>query len=90
MRKPVFMPCANNKGADQPVHLHSLITAFVVRCLDSIIPYEVNHTSEKLRIQNEPHHEKTCLLRCPTCLATEIATKGADCTDLHRCCPHMA
>ena len=28
---------ANNKGADQPAHLHSLISAFVVRCLDSII-----------------------------------------------------
>ena len=28
---------ANNKGADQPVHPHSLISAFVVRCLRSII-----------------------------------------------------
>ena len=28
---------ANNKGADQPVHLHSLISAFVIRYLDSII-----------------------------------------------------
>ena len=32
------MPYANNKGADQPAHLHSLISAFVVRCLDGIIP----------------------------------------------------
>ena len=32
------MPYANNKGADQPRHPHSLISAFVVRCLDSIIP----------------------------------------------------
>ena len=32
------MPYANNKGADQPVHLRSLISAFVLRCLDSIIP----------------------------------------------------
>ena len=32
------MPHANNKGADQPVHLRSLISTFVVRCLDSIIP----------------------------------------------------
>ena len=49
MRKPVT-PYANNKGADQPAHLRSLISAdqpahlrslisaFVVRCLDSIIP----------------------------------------------------
>ena len=31
------MPYANKKGADQPVHLHSLISTFVVRCLDSIM-----------------------------------------------------
>ena len=37
MRKPV-LPYANNTGADQPVHPPSLISAFVVRCLDSIIP----------------------------------------------------
>ena len=28
---------ANNKGADQPAHPRSLISAFVVRCKDSII-----------------------------------------------------
>ena len=33
----LFMPCANNRGADQPAHLRSLISAFVVRCLDSVI-----------------------------------------------------
>ena len=32
------MPYANNKGGDQPAHPHSLISAFVVRCLDSIMP----------------------------------------------------
>ena len=36
-RKPVFA-YANNKGADQPAHPRSLISAFVVRYLDSIIP----------------------------------------------------
>ena len=36
MRKTV-MPYANNKGADQPAHPRSLISAFVVRCLDRII-----------------------------------------------------
>ena len=35
MRKP--MPYANNKGADQPAHPRSLISAFVIHCLDSII-----------------------------------------------------
>ena len=37
MRKPV-VPYANNKGADQPAHLCSLISAFVVHYQDSIIP----------------------------------------------------
>ena len=35
MRKPVW-PYANNKGADQPAHLCSLISAFVVHYLGKI------------------------------------------------------
>ena len=35
--KTCLMPYANNKGADQPAHPHSLISTFVVRCLDSMI-----------------------------------------------------
>ena len=35
--KICLMSYANNKGADQPAHPCSLISAFVVRCLDSII-----------------------------------------------------
>ena len=31
------MPYANNKGADQPAHPGSLISTFVVHCLDSMI-----------------------------------------------------
>ena len=34
--KICLMPYANNKGADQPAHLHSLIRTFIVRCLDSL------------------------------------------------------
>ena len=34
----LFMQYADNKGSDQPAHPRSLISAFVVRCLDSIIP----------------------------------------------------
>ena len=37
MRKPVYAIC-DQKGADQPAHPHSLISAFAVRCLDSIMP----------------------------------------------------
>ena len=35
--KMCLMLYANNKGADQTAHPRSLISAFVVRCLDSII-----------------------------------------------------
>ena len=31
------MSYANNKGADQPAHPRNLISAFVVRCLDSVM-----------------------------------------------------
>ena len=34
----LFMLYANNKDADQPAHPRSLISAYVVRCLDSMIP----------------------------------------------------
>ena len=33
--KKCLMSYANNKGADQPVHPRSLISAFFVRCLDN-------------------------------------------------------
>ena len=35
--KMCLMSYANNKGADQPVHPHSLISTFVVCCLDIMI-----------------------------------------------------
>ena len=35
--KTCLMSYANNKGADQPAHPRSLISVFVVCCLDSII-----------------------------------------------------
>ena len=35
--KTCLKPYANNKGADQPAHPRSLISTFVVRCLDSMI-----------------------------------------------------
>ena len=34
----LFMPYANNKGKDQPAHPRSLISTFVVRFLDNLIP----------------------------------------------------
>ena len=35
--KTCLMSNANNKGADQTAHPRSLISAFVVRCLDGVI-----------------------------------------------------
>ena len=35
--KTCLTPYANNKGADQPAHPRSLISTFVVRCLNSMI-----------------------------------------------------
>ena len=32
-----LMSYANNKGADQPAHPRSLISAFIVGCLDSVM-----------------------------------------------------
>ena len=36
-RIPVFGGFANNKGADQPAHLRSLFSTFVIRLLESFI-----------------------------------------------------
>ena len=35
--KTCLMPYANNKDADQPAHPRSLISTFVVCCLDSML-----------------------------------------------------
>ena len=37
---------ANNKGADQSAHPRSLISTFIVRCLDNIIPCSVSRFTE--------------------------------------------
>ena len=41
VRTPVFGGFANNKGADQHAHPRKLISAFVIRFLDSIISKQV-------------------------------------------------
>ena len=48
MRKMCLMSYANNKGAEQPAHPRSLISAFVVRSLDSII--SLDSTAEISRL----------------------------------------
>ena len=37
VRKPVFTGFVNNTGADQPAHPRSLISAFVIHVLESIL-----------------------------------------------------
>ena len=46
MRENLFSVFANNKGADQPAHPHSLINAFAIRAIESIISRHI--TSEFL------------------------------------------
>ena len=46
------MSYANNEGADQPVHPRSLISAFVLSCLDSII--SLDSIAEISRLASRP------------------------------------
>ena len=46
-----LMSYVNNKGADQPAHPRSLISTFVVRCLDSIISLLVDSIAEISRLK---------------------------------------
>ena len=52
MGKPV-LPYANKKGADQPAHPHSLISTFVVHCLDSTIPILAKSKISRLYLASE-------------------------------------
>ena len=55
------MSYANNKGADQPAHPRSLISAFVVRCLGSIISlYSIAEIS-RLKLASVPAQAGLCL-----------------------------
>ena len=44
------MPYANSKGADQPVRTHSLISAFVIRCLGTVFPLVSIDTIARLQL----------------------------------------
>ena len=46
----LFIPYANNKGADQPAHPRSLISIFIVRCLASIIPVITMYKISRLKL----------------------------------------
>ena len=52
MRK-LLKPYGNNKDSDQPAHLRSLISIFVVHCLDSIIPIDSICKNSRLWLVSE-------------------------------------
>ena len=52
---------ANNKGADQPAHPRSLISAFVFRCLDSIIPLVSKSEISSIYLASVAAHAGLCL-----------------------------
>ena len=56
-----FMSYANNKGADQPAHPRSLIIAFVVRCLDSIISLDPIAEISRLYLASVAAQSGLCL-----------------------------
>ena len=56
-----LMSYANNKGADQPVHPHSLISAFVVRCLDNIISLDSIAKISRLELASMAAQAGLCL-----------------------------
>ena len=57
------MSYANNKGADQPAHPHSLTSAFVVPCLDSIIPLDSIAEISRLYLASVAAQVCLCLVR---------------------------
>ena len=56
------MPYANNKGANQPAHPCSLISAFVVRCLDSIISILAISKVSRLELISVAEQAGLCLI----------------------------
>ena len=60
------MSYANKKGADQPGHPRSLISAFVVRCLDSIISLDSIAKISRLSLTSVAAQAGLCLARSET------------------------
>ena len=69
------MPYANNKGADQPAHPRSLISAFVVCCLDSIIPLVYIAEISSLQLASVAAQAGLCLTWSQTSKTGFLATR---------------
>ena len=74
MRKPVYA-YANNKGADQPAHPRSLISAFVVRCLDSTMPLVSISEISSLYLASVTAQAGLCLTWSQTSKASFLVTR---------------
>ena len=59
--KICLMSYANNKGVDQPAHPRSLISAFVVCCLDSIISLDSIAKISRLQLASVAAQANLCL-----------------------------
>ena len=58
----LFYAYANNKGTDQPAHPCSLISTFVVRCLESIIPLVYISEISRLQLASVAAQAGLCLI----------------------------
>ena len=71
----MFLPNANNKGADQPAHLRSLICAFVVCCLDSIISLVSISEISSLQLASVTAQASLCLTWLQTPKTSFLVTR---------------
>ena len=69
------MPYVNNKGADQPAHPHSLISTFVVGCLDSIITLVSKFEISSLYLATVAAQAGLCLTWTQTPMTGFLMTK---------------
>ena len=60
------MPYANNKDADQPVYPRSLISVFVVCCLDSMMPILAKSKISSIEIVSVAEQASLSLTRSKT------------------------
>ena len=73
------MPYANNKGADQPAPPRSLISTFVVRCLDSIVPLVSISEISSLYLASVAVQAGLCLTRSQTPKTGFLVTRLISC-----------
>ena len=85
MRKCV-VSYANNKGADQPALPRSLISAFVVRCLDSIISLDSIAEISRIELASVAAQAGLCLAwsETPVDMFSHVAAQFYLILDLYR------